>query len=37
MRTRLENSFDYFIDVKGKNDRDVALLLKELEIDIALI
>ena len=36
MRTRLENSFDHFIDVKGKSDRDVALLLKELEIDIAL-
>src|SRR5262249_51214218 len=36
MRTRLENSFDHFIDVRSKSDRDVALLLKDLEIDIAL-
>jgi protein O-GlcNAc transferase len=36
MQTRLENSFDHFIDVKGKSDHDVALLLKALEIDIAL-
>ena len=36
MRTRLENSFDHFIDVRRKSDRDVALLLKDLEIDIAL-
>jgi len=36
MRTRLETSFDHFIDVRSKSDRDVALLLKELEIDIAL-
>ena len=36
MRTRLENSFDHFIDVSSKSDRDVALLLKDLEIDIVL-
>jgi protein O-GlcNAc transferase len=36
IRTRLENSFDHFIDVRRKSDRDVALLLRELEIDIAL-
>jgi protein O-GlcNAc transferase len=36
MRTRLENSFDHFIDVRSQSDRDVALLVKELEIDIAL-
>jgi protein O-GlcNAc transferase len=36
MRTRLENSFNHFIDVRSKSDRDVALLVKELEIDIAL-
>src|SRR5215467_10395499 len=36
MRTRLENSFDRFIDVSSKSDHDVALLLKDLEIDIVL-
>jgi predicted O-linked N-acetylglucosamine transferase (SPINDLY family) len=35
-RKRLENSFDRFLDVQTKNDRDIALLLKELEIDIAV-
>jgi protein O-GlcNAc transferase len=36
MRTRLENSFDRFVDVRDKSDRATALLLKELEIDIAV-
>ena len=36
LRARLENAFDRFIDVRGKSDRDVALLLKALEIDIAV-
>src|SRR5271169_2011924 len=36
MRMRLENSFDRFVDVRNKSDRDTALLLKELEIDIAV-
>ncbi|HEV8680570.1 MAG TPA: tetratricopeptide repeat protein [Stellaceae bacterium] len=36
MRARLKNSVDRFVDVEGKSDRDVALLLKELEIDIAV-
>jgi predicted O-linked N-acetylglucosamine transferase (SPINDLY family) len=35
-RKRLENSFDRFLDVQTKNDRDLALLLKRLEIDIAV-
>jgi protein O-GlcNAc transferase len=36
MRKRLEAAFDRFIDVRGKSDRDVALLLREREIDIAV-
>jgi protein O-GlcNAc transferase len=36
MRTRLENAFDRFIDVRSKSDRDLAYLLKEMEIDIAV-
>jgi predicted O-linked N-acetylglucosamine transferase (SPINDLY family) len=35
-RKRLENSFDRFLDVQTKNDRDLVLLLRELEIDIAV-
>jgi protein O-GlcNAc transferase len=35
-RRRLENAFDRFVDVQAENDRDVALLLRELEIDIAV-
>ena len=35
-RQRLENSFERFLDVQTKSDRDVALLLRELEIDIAV-
>jgi len=36
MRQRLELGFDQFIDVVGKSDKDVALLSRELEIDIAV-
>jgi protein O-GlcNAc transferase len=36
MRKRLQNAFGRFVDVQDKNDRDVAHLLKELEIDIAV-
>jgi protein O-GlcNAc transferase len=36
LRTRLRSSFDRFIDVRTKSDRDLALFLKELEIDIAV-
>jgi protein O-GlcNAc transferase len=35
-RTRLTNSFARFIDVRHKSDRDTALLLRDLEIDIAV-
>lgn len=33
---RLERGFDRFIDVRGKSDRDIALLAREMEIDIAV-
>ncbi|HXW74490.1 MAG TPA: tetratricopeptide repeat protein [Steroidobacteraceae bacterium] len=33
---RLEQAFDRFIDVTGRGDREVATLLRELEIDIAV-
>ena len=36
MRKRLEASFDKFIDVRNNSDRDVALLARKLEIDIAV-
>ena len=36
MRARLEKAFDRFIDIRGLSDRDAALLLRELEIDIAV-
>jgi protein O-GlcNAc transferase len=36
IRKRLERSFDHFIDVRGKSDRDVALLAREMDIDIAV-
>ena len=36
MRRRLRPAFDRFIDVGGNTDREVALLLRELEIDIAV-
>jgi protein O-GlcNAc transferase len=35
-RARLKKSFGRFIEVRGKSDRDAALLLNELEIDIAV-
>lgn len=35
-RTRLKAAFDRFIDVPDKNDREVAHLMRELEIDIAV-
>jgi protein O-GlcNAc transferase len=34
MRKRLTRAFDQFIDVTGKNDRDVAAHIKSLNIDI---
>lgn len=36
MRARLESAFDRFIDVRHRSDREVAELLRELEIDIAV-
>ena len=36
MRQRLEGAFDQFIDVRNQSDRDVALLARKLEIDIAV-
>src|SRR5262249_12102906 len=36
MRSRVERSFDRFVYVRNKKDRDIANLLRELEIDIAV-
>ena len=36
MRSRVQCAFDRFIDVRKNNDRDVANLLRDLEIDIAV-
>jgi len=36
MRTRLRAAFDRFIDVRNRSDTEVALLARELEIDIAV-
>lgn len=36
MRARLEKSFDRFVDVGSRGDADVAQLLHDLEIDIAV-
>jgi protein O-GlcNAc transferase len=36
MRRRLESAFDRFLDVRTMADRDIALLLRELEVDIAV-
>jgi predicted O-linked N-acetylglucosamine transferase (SPINDLY family) len=36
VRNRLEGAFDRFIDVRNRSDRDIALLARELGIDIAI-
>jgi protein O-GlcNAc transferase len=36
MRLRLEKAFDRFIDVRGKSDVDIALLARDMELDIAV-
>jgi protein O-GlcNAc transferase len=36
MRARLESAFNRFVDVRDRSDREVAGLLRELEIDIAV-
>jgi predicted O-linked N-acetylglucosamine transferase (SPINDLY family) len=35
-RSRFEAAFDHFIDVREKSDNEVAALLREMEIDIAV-
>jgi protein O-GlcNAc transferase len=36
MRTRLEAAFDRFVDVRQKSDREIADLMRSMEIDIAV-
>jgi predicted O-linked N-acetylglucosamine transferase (SPINDLY family) len=36
LRGRVQRAFDRFLDVRGKNDADVARLMRALEIDIAV-
>ena len=36
MTERLKGTFERFIDVRGRGDHDIATLLRELEIDIAV-
>jgi predicted O-linked N-acetylglucosamine transferase (SPINDLY family) len=36
MRVRLQDAFERFVDVRGKTDLDVARLMRELEVDIAI-
>ncbi|MGO9993435.1 MAG: tetratricopeptide repeat protein [Steroidobacteraceae bacterium] len=36
MRKRLERAFDRFIDVRRHSDRDIALLARSMELDIAV-
>jgi protein O-GlcNAc transferase len=36
MRQRITNAFDRFVDVSGQSDEEVALLIRSLEIDIAI-
>jgi predicted O-linked N-acetylglucosamine transferase (SPINDLY family) len=36
MRARLEAAFDRFVDVKEKGDREIADLMRDMEIDIAV-
>jgi predicted O-linked N-acetylglucosamine transferase (SPINDLY family) len=36
MRVRMQRAFDRFIDVRAKSDREIALLARELGLDIAM-
>jgi len=36
MRERLSRAFDQFVDIRGKSDAEVALLARELGIDVAI-
>lgn len=35
-RARLRNTFERFVDVQGMEDREIALLMRRLEVDIAV-
>ena len=36
MRTRIQRSFEHFIDVRDRDDKEIAALLREREIDIVI-
>jgi protein O-GlcNAc transferase len=36
MRARVASAFDRFLDVRGKTDREIAELLRDLQIDVAV-
>jgi predicted O-linked N-acetylglucosamine transferase (SPINDLY family) len=36
MRTRMQGAFDRFYDVRSRSDRDIALLARDVELDIAV-
>lgn len=36
MRDRLVAAFEHFVDVRGRNDRDLAALIRSLEIDVVV-
>jgi protein O-GlcNAc transferase len=36
LRSRISSSFDTFIDARQKNTRDIALLMRSMEVDIAI-
>ena len=36
IRTRLENAFKHFIDARRKSSREIAALLRDMEVDIAI-
>ena len=36
MRRRLRSSFDHFVDVRDRTDKEIALLARDLEVDIAV-
>ncbi len=36
MRARMQKAFDHFLDVRGRSDHEVARLLREMEVDIAV-
>src|SRR4029434_10405781 len=36
MRRRMERAFDHFLDVRARGDADIAALIREREIDVAV-